>query len=90
MAAKKEATAEKAVEKNSVRIMLQKDDRNNRDALSVTVNGIDYKVERGVPVEVPPAVAEVIQHSMEQSGIVASYIDQQEKSFEQASAAGII
>jgi len=31
--------------------------------LFVSVNGVNYKIRRGVEVEVPPEVAEVLEHS---------------------------
>ena len=45
-------------EKN-VRIRLFKDNSRYKGDLFVSVNGVNYKIRRGVEVEVPPAVAEV-------------------------------
>ena len=46
-------------EKN-VRIRLFKDNSRYKGDLFVSVNGVNYKIRRGVEVEVPPAVAEVL------------------------------
>ncbi len=52
-------------EKN-VRIRLFKDNSRYKGDLFVSVNGVNYKIRRGVEVEVPPAVAEVLEHSQRQ------------------------
>ena len=52
-------------EKN-VRIRLFKDNSRYKGDLFVSVNGVNYKIRRGVEVEVPPAVAEVLEHSIKQ------------------------
>lgn len=57
--------AEKTTEK-MVRIRLFKDDNEYRDDLIASVNGRTYTIKRGVDVEVPECIAEVIRHSDEQ------------------------
>ena len=52
-------------EKN-VRIRLFKDNSRYKGDLFVSVNGVNYKIRRGVEVEVPPEVAEVLEHSQMQ------------------------
>ena len=54
-------------EKKNVRIRLFKD-------LFVSVNGVNYKIRRGVEVEVPPEVAEVLEHSQQQDEYTAARI----------------
>ena len=49
-------------EKN-VRIRLFKDNSRYKGDLFVSVNGVNYKIRRGVEVEVPPEVAEGLEHS---------------------------
>ena len=49
-------------EKKNVRIRLFKD------------NGVNYKIRRGVEVEVPPEVAEVLEHSQQQDEYTAARI----------------
>ena len=68
MAVKKaEETATTQAENSElVSIRLFKDNRRYKGDLFVSVNGVNYQIKRGVTVQVPPCVAEVIQHSMEQ------------------------
>lgn len=49
-----------------VKIRLFKDDNEYRDDLIASVNGRTFTIKRGVDVEVPECIAEVIQHSDEQ------------------------
>ena len=49
-------------EKKNVRIRLFKDNSRYKGDLFVSVNGMNYKIRRGVEVEVPPEVAEVLEH----------------------------
>lgn len=65
------ATAKKTVEKaydpdEIVTIQLFKDNDRYKDDLFVCVNGQSYLIQRGVPVEVPGYVAEVIERSQKQ------------------------
>jgi hypothetical protein len=53
-------------EKKNVRIRLFKDNSRYKGDLFVSVNGVNYKIRRGVEVEVPPEVAEVLEHSQQQ------------------------
>ena len=43
-------------EKKAVRIKLFKDNSRYKEDLFVSVNGVNYKIRRGVEVEVPPEV----------------------------------
>ena len=68
MAVKKqetEAAVQAAPEKDTEVIRLYKDNQRYKTPVFVGVNGETYLVQRGVPVEVPKAVAEVLQHSEE-------------------------
>lgn len=47
--------------------------------LFVSVNGVSYKIRRGVEVEVPPEVAEVLEHSQVQDERTAARIAAAEK-----------
>ena len=62
-------------EKN-VRIRLFKDNSRYKGDLFVSVNGVNYKIRRGVEVEVPPEVAEVLEHSQMQDERTAARIAQ--------------
>ena len=46
------------MDKKNVRIRLFKDNSRYKGDLFVSVNGVSYKIRRGVEVEVPPEVAE--------------------------------
>lgn len=67
MAVKKENVEQAAEQKEElVTIQLFSDGGRYKGDLFVSVNGVNYQIKRGVRVQVPPAVAEVIQHSQEQ------------------------
>ena len=52
----------------NVRIRLFKDNQRYKTPVFVGVNGETYLIQRGVDVEVPKAVAEVLRHSEEMDG----------------------
>ena len=54
------------MERKAVRVRLFKDNSRYKGDLFVSVNGVNYKIRRGVDVEVPPEVAEVLEHSQMQ------------------------
>ena len=58
----------------NVRIRLFKDNSRYKGDLFVSVNGVNYKIRRGVEVEVPPEVAEVLEHSQQQDEYTAARI----------------
>ena len=58
----------------NVRIRLFKDNSRYKGDLFVSVNGVNYKIRRGVEVEVPPEVAEVLEHSQQQDERTAARI----------------
>ena len=66
-------------EKKNVRIRLFKDNSRYKGDLFVSVNGVNYKIRRGVEVEVPPEVAEVLEHSQVQDERTAARIAQAEE-----------
>ena len=61
-------------EKKAVHIKLFKDNSRYKEDLFVSVNGVNYKIRRGVEVEVPPEVAEVLEHSQMQDERTAARI----------------
>lgn len=58
-----------------VPIKLFKDNQKYKDDLTVTVNGVTYQIQRGVPVEVPRFVADVITQSERQDQHTANMIE---------------
>ena len=60
-------------EKNTVKIRLYKDNDKYRDDVQVIVSGKVYIVKRGMEVEVPDFVAEVLGHAQIQAQYAAEY-----------------
>ena len=71
MAAKKENNGEGEM----VSIRLFSDNGRYKGDLFVSVNGVNYQIKRGVTVQVPPEVAEGIQHSEEQDAQSAARME---------------
>ena len=61
-------------ERKNVRIRLFRDNGRYKEDLFVSVNGVNYKIRLGVDVEVPPEVAEVLEHSQLQDERTAARI----------------
>lgn len=62
-------------DKKMVRIKLFKDSTNYKDDVFVSVNGENYLIQRGVEVEVPDYIAEVLKHSETQDMMTAMAIE---------------
>lgn len=62
-------------EEERVTIKLFKDNKDYKDDLTVVVNGKAYRIQRGVSVNVPKSVAEVIEHSATQDEKTAQLIE---------------
>lgn len=60
--------------KKMVKMKLFKDGKEYKDDVFVSVNGKSFQIQRGVEVEVPLAVAEVIERSIELDGATASFV----------------
>lgn len=92
MAVKKQNTAQEAEavqaepteEKDTVVIWLFKDNQRYKAPVFVGVNGVTYLVQRGVDVEVPKAVAEVLEHSEEMDNAAMAKITAAENATAQA------
>ena len=65
--------------KKTETIRLFSDGGKYKGDLFVSVNGVNYKIRRGVEVEVPPEVAEVLEHSQVQDERTAARIAAAEK-----------
>jgi hypothetical protein len=57
-----------------VKVKLFKDNRRYKGDVFVSVNGRNYQIQRGVEVEVPAEVAEVLEHSQHQDDLAATKI----------------
>ena len=67
---------EQKEQKELVPIRLFSDGGRYKGDLFVSVNGVNYQIKRGVTVNVPPEVAEVIQHSQEQDDQSAARMEE--------------
>lgn len=70
-----EETQEKKEQEKTVRIRLHKDMQNSDD-LFVGVNGRTFLIKRGVTVDVPECVAEVIANAEAQRAEAMDYMEQ--------------
>ncbi len=59
----------------SVPVILNKDNNRCKDDLTVTVNGTNYQIQRGVSVMVPRCVALVLERSNKQEIAAQAYLD---------------
>lgn len=72
----------KAKKAEKVSMHLFKDnDKYNQDVV-VGINGKKWQIKRGVDVEVPPEVAEVIRNSEAQKGLTENALDEKAAEFE--------
>lgn len=69
------AAVKKENDGKMVSIRLFSDNGRYKGDLFVSVNGVNYQIKRGVTVQVPPEVAEVIQHSEEQDAQSAARME---------------
>ena len=74
MAAKSEAKTEA---KTTVTVHLPRAPRGEQNFQFVGVNGKAYKIMRGVDVEVPPEVAEVLENAEKARAEADAYLDDQ-------------
>lgn len=65
-----------------VTIKLFRDNGKYKDDLTVTVNGVTYQIQRGVTVEVPRFIADVIAQSERQDTHTANMIEKLVTKFE--------
>ena len=64
-----------------VSVFLMKDDLRYTDDVTVTYNGVNYQVKRGVPVEVPRFIKLILDDSFRQKTAAAEFSKQLEDSF---------
>lgn len=73
-------------EKKMVKIKLFKDYGEYRDDVFVSVNGESYLIQRGVEVEVPDYIAEVLEHSAAQDEKTQQLMAQTQAKYEKKTA----
>jgi hypothetical protein len=74
---KKAKAAEEAYWNELVEVKLFKDNNKYKDDVYVSVNGKRYNVPRGVEVEVPAGVAEILETSMAQDEATERFVRRQ-------------
>lgn len=67
--------------KDTKKIRLFKDNGEYKDDLFVCVNGQSYLIQRGIEVEVPVAVANVIERSYESDIMISNILSKKEEEF---------
>lgn len=75
--------AKKKENNNLVRVKLFKDTGKYKDPLTVVLNGKVWRLERGVELEVPKDVAEIIAHSEYQDTMTARMIEARENEWKE-------
>lgn len=73
--------AEKKHTEELVSVQLFKDANKYKDDITVHVNGRRWTIQRGKTVQVPKAVAEVLEHSMNQDAATAEMISRKNEEF---------
>lgn len=61
--AKTEARMQLSWKEDKVRIKLPKEVKGQANYVIASCNGVVYKIQRGVEVEVPKAIAEILEHA---------------------------
>ena len=62
---------------DTVTIKVPVDPSNRKEGdITVGLNGKMYKIKRGIPVEVPKGVAEILEHSEDSERAALQYIDE--------------
>lgn len=59
----------------TVPVLLIKDNAKYKDDVTVTVNGVNYQLKRGVQLKVPRKVAMVLERAREQEAEAQAYMD---------------
>lgn len=70
-----------------VKVRLPRDNNKYRDDKIVSINGKTYQIARGVEVEVPRCVSEVLKQSQDQDDMTAMRIEQCTSRYEKETAA---
>jgi len=92
MAVKKETEtkSERNYWNEKVTIRLFKDSDRYKDDVTVGYNGKFYKIRRGVDVDVPRAVAEILRQSQEQDERTAEMIEKEQAAYDELETLSIL
>ena len=66
-----------------VTVTLVKDDLRYTDDVTVTYNGVNYQIKRGIPVEVPRIIQMILDDSLRQKTAATDYSRNLEEKFYQ-------
>ncbi|MBQ3232407.1 MAG: hypothetical protein IJB25_02910 [Clostridia bacterium] len=75
------------MKKKMVKVRLFKDNQNYTSDVFVSVNGENYLIKRGVTVDVPDYIAEVLENSQKEDENAVMRMEMAEKSFLEKSKA---
>jgi hypothetical protein len=75
MAKQTKSQSTEAYYKELVPVLLIKDNSRYKDDVTVTLNGVNYQIQRGVSVMVPRAVALVLERSRKQELAAQEYVE---------------
>lgn len=82
-----QAQPQEAAQKNPleelVTIRLFKDNERYRDDVFVSVNGRSFQIKRGLEVQVPRYVQQVLENSMNQDMVAAAMVDKLEAGYKE-------
>ena len=67
--------------KQPVTVTLIKDNNNYKDDVTITHNGINYQIKRGVPVQVPRFIKLIIEDNYRQQMAAYAYAEKLNKEF---------
>lgn len=67
--------AKKNAEPKMIRVLLPRGRKQEENFVIVSVNGRSFKIMKGVEVEVPDYVAEVLEHARMMADTARSYMD---------------
>ncbi len=83
MPAKKSTTVKKNQNyyKKLVTVSLLKDNNNYKDDVTITYNGVNYQIQRGIPVRVPMFIKLILEDGFRQQMIIDSYSDKLAREF---------
>lgn len=73
-----------------VTVTLFKDAGDYKDDLTVSINGKNLLIQRGVPVQIPRKYALILEQSMAQDQIAAEYAMARQQEFKEAASAGAL
>ncbi len=67
--------------KKPVTVTLLKDNYNYKDDVTITYNGVNYQIQRGVPVQVPMFIKLILEDGFRQQLTADSYSEKLSKAF---------